>query len=131
MHPKATKEKGEKKAGAWAPPLLRIDNGNHLHPQATKHRKKKRKKTRSLTLYQDLAMAPAHSQKQQNKKKKGGASLCQKLAMEPTCTQKQQKKRGKKKAGAWAPPLLRIDNGNHLHPQATKHSQKKKKKQGA
>ncbi len=44
MHPKATKEKGEKKAGAWAPPLLRIDNGNHLHPQATKHSQKKKKK---------------------------------------------------------------------------------------
>jgi hypothetical protein len=39
MHPKATKEKEKK--GAWAPPLLRVDDGAHLHPQATKHKKRK------------------------------------------------------------------------------------------
>jgi hypothetical protein len=38
------KEKGKtKKKGAWAPPLLRVDNGAHMHPQATKHREKRKK----------------------------------------------------------------------------------------
>jgi hypothetical protein len=69
------------KEGARAPPPQRVNDGAHLHPQATKHREKIKKK-REL----ELVMAPTCSQKQQNKKKKGGADLCQKLAMAPTKT---------------------------------------------
>ncbi len=37
------------------------------------------------------------------------------MAISPTYTHKQQNTH-KKKKGAWAPPLLRVDNGAHLHP---------------
>jgi hypothetical protein len=35
-----TKLKKRKKMGAWAPLLLRVDDGAHLHPQVTKHKEK-------------------------------------------------------------------------------------------
>jgi hypothetical protein len=37
----------------------------------------------------------------------------------------------KEKKGAWAPFLLKVDDGTHLHPQATKQKKKKKEKEGA
>jgi hypothetical protein len=50
--------------------------------------------------------------------------------MAPTCTHKQQnkKKKKRKKERAWDPPLLRVDNGTHLHPHVTEHREKRKKK---
>jgi hypothetical protein len=36
--------------GAWAPPPLRVDDGAHLHPQATKHKEKKKRELRLIKL---------------------------------------------------------------------------------
>ncbi len=92
-----------------------------------------KKRGSKLSLCQNLAMAPTYTHKQQNKKdkkeKKRGLPLCPKLAMELTYTHKQRNKMKKrKKMGAWAPLVLRVDDGAHLHAQATKHKEKKKKK---
>jgi hypothetical protein len=35
--------KNKIKMGTWAPLVLRVDDGAHLHPQATKHKEKKKK----------------------------------------------------------------------------------------
>jgi hypothetical protein len=65
LHLEVTKRKEKK--GAWAPFLLKVDDGTHLHPQATKKKKKERKRG-SLTFHQDLAMV--HPLPKATKKKK-------------------------------------------------------------
>jgi hypothetical protein len=76
IEPTCTQKQQNKRGGgkvAWAPALLKVDDGAHLHPQATKCREKKERKRGSLIFYRDLAMAPTCSQNQQNKKKKKGS----------------------------------------------------------
>jgi hypothetical protein len=91
LTPKSKKTKGKiNKKGGWVPLLLRVDDGAHLHPQATKHIKKKKKEEGAVKTWQWCPPAPRSSK---TKRKKRGVDLCQKLAMAPTKTQKKKKKR--------------------------------------
>jgi hypothetical protein len=65
--------------------LLRVDDGAHLHLQATKHIEK-RKKRRELDFLPRLGYGAHLLPKATKQKEKRGVGLCRKLAMAPTKT---------------------------------------------
>jgi hypothetical protein len=73
-------------------------------------------------------MVPKYAQKQPKKK---GEPNCVKTWQWSPHAPKNNKQKGLKKKGNWAPSLMKVDDGAHMHPQAIKHKEKIKKKEGA
>ncbi len=80
--------------GAWAPFLLRVDDGAHMHPQATKHGGEKKKKELDILPKRGDGAHPL-PEATKEKEKKGSWALS-KLAMAPTKTKTKIKKKKKK-----------------------------------